>query len=484
MGARKLKPTFVLLFTAILFLHRLSCPLLEPEEARYAEIPRQMLAAGRWLVPVYFGETYSHKPPLLYWLVMLSYKAFGAHDWAARLIPAAAGVLTVAVVYFWGRQSFGVAVGTTGALVLALSVQFVYRAGMLSMDGLLCLGLVCSWAAGLCALQLPRLRWPTWLLSALFCGLGVLTKGPVALILGPAPLLLLPLIHRRCNRPAFLAWLAYLGVAVAVAGPWYAAVAIGDPHFLQDFVWTHNLRRYLAPLDHEEPWWFFLPGLLLGMMPWTLLVPGLARTLWRRRRARAKSPIVLLVPFVVCLVFFSLSGCKRAGYLLPALPPFALLLAWFWVLEKKRRGWSHRPLEAYLAGAMAVGFVLFSPWYHERFSLRGQALAVRDLAQEKSVPVCCYPRRWDSVPFYLGRDDVHWFPAERRGELMADLRSQQETVIFVKSDRHLRDFIRDLPEWLEFVPQGEGSNVTAGLVRRREFSPVLRAGERDACLSP
>ena len=70
------------LITAVLFFHRLSCPLLEPEESRYAEIPRQMLAADRWLVPVYFGEAYSHKPPLLYWLVMLSYAALGVHDWA------------------------------------------------------------------------------------------------------------------------------------------------------------------------------------------------------------------------------------------------------------------------------------------------------------------------------------------------------------------------------------------------------------------
>src|SRR5205085_5821258 len=84
---------------ALLFFTRLSCPLLEPEEARYAEIPRQMLAGGRFVEPVWHGMPYYHKPPLLYWLVMASYSLCGIHDWAARLVPACAGVLTVLVTY-------------------------------------------------------------------------------------------------------------------------------------------------------------------------------------------------------------------------------------------------------------------------------------------------------------------------------------------------------------------------------------------------
>src|SRR6266853_996637 len=87
-----------------LFCTRLSCPLLEPEETRYAEIPRQMLAQGRLIEPVWHGEPYYHKPPLVYWLVMASYCLFGVHDWAARLVPVLAAVATVLVTFFWGRR--------------------------------------------------------------------------------------------------------------------------------------------------------------------------------------------------------------------------------------------------------------------------------------------------------------------------------------------------------------------------------------------
>src|SRR5271166_3746596 len=142
---RLLLPLALLLLVAgALFLTRLSCPLLEPEETRYAEIPRQMLAEGRFVEPVWHGEPYYHKPPLLYWLVMASYRLFGVHDWAARLVPALAAVLTVLAAFFWGCRTAGVKTGLLGALVLCLSARFVYLGRMLTMDGLLCLWVVAA----------------------------------------------------------------------------------------------------------------------------------------------------------------------------------------------------------------------------------------------------------------------------------------------------------------------------------------------------
>src|SRR5262249_51849979 len=95
----------VLVTAALLFFSRLDCPLLEPQEPRYAEIARQMLAEDRWLVPVLYGQDYLDKPPLLYWLVMLCYTLCGVHDWTARLVPGVAGWLTVLVTYLWGRRA-------------------------------------------------------------------------------------------------------------------------------------------------------------------------------------------------------------------------------------------------------------------------------------------------------------------------------------------------------------------------------------------
>ena len=142
--------TWAILFalTCVLFFARLDHPLLEPEEARYAEIPRQMLAEGRFMTPVLHGEDYWQKPPLLYWLVMLSYKTFGVHDWSARLIPAIAGIFCVMLTAWWGQRTLGFWGGLVSGVILALSARFLYLAGMVTMDGLLCAASWRHWRAG------------------------------------------------------------------------------------------------------------------------------------------------------------------------------------------------------------------------------------------------------------------------------------------------------------------------------------------------
>jgi dolichol-phosphate mannosyltransferase len=321
----------LLVLAAVLFFLRLRAPLLEPQEPRYAEIPRQMLSEGRLLVPVLHGQPYLDKPPLLYWLVMGSYAVFGVHDWAARLIPGLAGVLTVLLTYGWGRRVVGERAGLCGALLLCLSAGFVYRERMLNMDSLLCLEVTAALACAHLALTAgPVLRWRWWLLSAAACGLGLLTKGPVALVLVLAPLLIYPWLEPRCARVRFRAWIAFLLLAVAVAAPWYVAVMVREPDFAYTFFWRHHVERFLTPFDHEKPAWFYLPGLLAGMLPWMLLLSGFLRFLLRRPlRAARRRPAALgffLLSALWCLVFFSVSGCKRPAYILPAMPPLALAL--------------------------------------------------------------------------------------------------------------------------------------------------------------
>jgi dolichol-phosphate mannosyltransferase len=533
----------LLLAAAVLFFSRLGCPLLEPDEARYAEIPRQMLSEGRFVVPVMHGQAYYHKPPLLYWLVMGSYQLFGVHDWAARLVSCGAGFLGVLVTYLWGRRVLSARAALAGAFILCLSVRFVYLGRMLTMDSLLCLWVVAAWAAAHTAVRRPLLRWRWWLLSAGACGLGMLTKGPVALALVAVPIWAYQALDARSARARRRSWLAYLAVAAAVACPWYLAVALSDPQFVREFLWTHNVRRYLAPLDHEEPFWFYLPSLFLGMLPWTLLLPALVRFLFRRSAAAARQRPAELGVFLLaslwCVLFYSAGGCKRPGYILPAIPPLALALGCFLDVKFLRtrarllsrcriqpsaflhplERWAyrgtllvlavgaagsvaaivaglHKPSRGLLLAAAALaGFawvlrhgrtraswalcgtatfaLLFAgaqqvlPGYARKFSLRAQVHAQRDWLRDSQVPVVCYPHRWDSVSFYLGRNDVRGYGPDRRQQLIADLHERPETVVFVKSDRHLAEFQDALPEWLEFIPRGRQGAVTAGLVRRR-----------------
>ena len=306
---------------AVIFFCRLNCPLLEPEEARYAEIPRQMLAEGRWLVPAEHGQAYLDKPPLLYWLVMSSYSLFGIEDDVARRVPAGCAWLTVLVLFLWARRAVGARAALAAAAILCLAPDFVYRGRMLTPNTPLALFTTAALAAGHCALLGGRWRRGWWAASAVALGLGLLTKGPVAAALVLPPVLAVQWLDPRLARVSWRGWCGWLTLAGAVAGPWYLAVAIVEPGFAGYFVWTHHLERYVDSLDHSEPIWFYAVPTLTGLLPWTLLVPGLLWLLSRRKtRHAARRPAALglgLLAGVWGLVFFSLADCK-AGRLPPA----------------------------------------------------------------------------------------------------------------------------------------------------------------------
>lgn len=467
---------------ALLFFGHFRCPLQEPQEARYAEIPRQMLAEGRLVVPVLHGQPYLDKPPLFYWLVMGSYRLFGVRDWAARLVPCAAGFLCVLITYGWGKRVAGKRAALAGALVLCLSARFVQLGRLLVMDGVLCLEIVAGWAAAHLALREGRLRVGWWLVSGLASGLGLLTKGPVGVVLIALPAAAYQFLDSRAARVGWRFWVGYLGTAAIVAGPWYGLIARHDPRFAGYFFWDHNFRRFVEPFDHARPGWFYLPALMLGMLPWTLLLPGLAA--WLSSHPREKRPAALgffLLAFAWSLSFYSLAGCKRAYYILPAMPPLALAIGCYLDAELSRAGqrWAtpRRWTASWTwcaAGTFAVlllGAHQWLPDYARRFSLRGQ---VRRLANDKTtarLPVLCYPHRWDSVSFYLQRNDVQVVTPDRWEHLLAELRRQPEVLVFVKSEKWLDELRRQLPPSLEFVPHQRQGFVTVGRVRRRDAHP-------------
>ncbi len=521
----------LLLVSSLLFFTQLRAPLLEPQEPRYAEIPRQMLAEGRLLTPVLNGQAYLDKPPLLYWSVMSVYAAFGVHDWAARLVPALAGILTVLLTYFWGRRVAGERAGLFGALVLCLSARFVYLERMLTMDCLLCLCTTAGLAAAHVAVMGKRFRWSWWLLSAGACALGFLTKGPVALALILVPTAVYSWLDRRSVRVRLRGWAAYLGVLVSVAGPWFGYISAAEPDFLASFFWRHNVVRFVEPFDLAEPIWFHLPPLLLGMLPWSLLLPGFLLFLGRRSaRAAARRPAALgffLLAAGWSVTFFSVAGCKRAVYILPALPPLTLALGCYLnalvpvgnIRHSWRRLWRRGSRLAYygslLALVVAVGATALAASHRligttTAYALAGCAIAAAALLtafhRKVSWPVCggatfavlftgilvlqpaynrqfslrdclhsvprtaaltvvCYPQRWDAVSFYLPQADIHTYGIDQRAQLLDDLRTHPGTLLLAKSGPLLEDLLRELPGSVELIRRGRGGAVTAGWVR-------------------
>jgi 4-amino-4-deoxy-L-arabinose transferase-like glycosyltransferase len=320
------------LVAAPLYFSQLDAPLLQPEDACYAEMAREMSVAGNWVVPLHRGQSYFEKPPLLFWFIRVAYAGFGVHDWAARLIPCVAAMATILLTFWWGTNVFGLRAGLAGALILCLSPRFVHQGRMIMVDGLLAFWVVSALALGQQAVQRDRLRWGFWFASAAACGLGLLTKGPVALILTGVPLLVYQALDRRTARPGGWIWPAYLVTAAGVAAPWFVCMACQCPGFLHEFFWTQNVELRFVHAVHAEPAWFHLAVLTLGMLPGTLLLPCLVRLLLRRGpvglHKRPAELGFLLLSCVWCLAFFSAASCKRIGYIVPAMPTLALALGY------------------------------------------------------------------------------------------------------------------------------------------------------------
>jgi 4-amino-4-deoxy-L-arabinose transferase-like glycosyltransferase len=444
---------WLLILPGVLLYPCLSFYLFEPDEGRYAEIPREMLARGEWVVPYLQGEPYLDKPPLFYWLVMLSYSVFGVHDWSARLVPALAVHLTVVLTYLLGRRTLGERPAFWGALFLSLAPGFLGMGRLLILDGLLTLWVALALFAAFEAVRGERLCWGWWCLSAAASGLGILTKGPVALLLLVPPLGMQSYLAGS-RWPRGRAWLGFLSMVLAVALPWYVLGCLSMPDFLYHFFWVHNVLRFMEPFDHQNPVWYYGPLLLVGLLPGTLFLAGAVRSLltkadetgWRSREAG-----FWLLAGSWCVFFFSLSGCKLPTYILPAFPPLALVLGAYlvgggWV----RTVWPKAAAGAF-AGVLALGHFWLVPWYARYHSPMNRPDEVFAYCADREIPIVCYPRPVDSVSFYLNRDDFRSYRSKETPKLLRDLLERPETVVLF-SHRHSYQRLHDtLPPQLRLV---------------------------------
>ena len=320
----------LLIVCCVVLLPNLSYPLIEPDESRYAQIAIEMIDSGNWVTPTLSGVPYLDKPPLLYWLTAASMSMFGQNETAARLPCALSAVLTVLATFWLGKRLVGSNAALCAAIVLLLCGGFVLAGRFVIMDSLLTLFTTVSLLSGYIAIAQGRLRWSWWLASAVACGLGVLTKGPVAIVLCVPPILAVQWFSGERHRVRTLGWLSFAGFAVMLSLPWFIAVAGENSDFVSYFFWKHNLVRFASSFIHLQPWWFYLPVLLVGMFPASMLVLALGAFLFSRsetlRKHRGKDLGFLMIGSVWVIGFFSLSSCKLATYILPAIPLLALML--------------------------------------------------------------------------------------------------------------------------------------------------------------
>jgi 4-amino-4-deoxy-L-arabinose transferase-like glycosyltransferase len=328
---------FLTLLAGLLLLPDLGYALIEPDEGRYAEIGREMLLSGDWIVPTLNQKSYLDKPPLVYWLLAGSYAVFGVTSWAARLVPALATLATVILTFLFARRVLGERAAFLAALVLALTPGFMQCGRFLFLDNVLTLWVAAALFTGQAALRGHRLSRPWWFMSAVCCGLGILTKGPVALVLVVPPLAGFAWLGRQGgDSPPSLglrAWIVYAAVALGLAAPWYVAVVWRRPDFAYFFFIKQHLARFFGKDYHEQPFWYYVPVVFVGFLPWSLLLVPCIRFLFSRSPSlaslRPQGLGLYLLWALWVVLFFSLSRGKLPPYLLPAVPAAAVLVGCF-----------------------------------------------------------------------------------------------------------------------------------------------------------
>ncbi|HEY2825336.1 MAG TPA: glycosyltransferase family 39 protein [Gemmatimonadales bacterium] len=307
-------------------------PLLEPDEGRNAEVAREMAASGDFVVPHLDGLPYPDKPVLYFAAAALSIRAFGATALAARLPALVATLLTLVLIAVFARRRYGDRGGWIAVIVAGtapLTIAFAHTVIFDSMLALFVTAAVLGFALSAEASERSGPNawlWSTGAWGAI--GLGILTKGPIAIAL---PLLVvLPWAVWRKRVRAVLDPVGIL-LATAIVAPWVLAMSRRVPGFIHYALATETLERLTTPaLARTGPIWYFLPIILAGALPWSLVLLAGSRKTWATLKARDTDAALLVAWVLIPLVFFSLSQSKRPQYLVPLMPAVGLLVAHLW----------------------------------------------------------------------------------------------------------------------------------------------------------
>jgi 4-amino-4-deoxy-L-arabinose transferase-like glycosyltransferase len=306
----------------------------EPDEPRYAEIPREMIELGDWATPHLNYVKYFEKPPFVYWLTAINFTVFGTSEFVARLWPALFGLIGIVMVQRLGRSMYGVWTGYAAAAVLAASPFYFGLSQILILDmpltALMTLALGAFWFA----YRGVRHRWALVLLLYAATACAVLTKGPVAALLTGGIIVAFLVLRSEWSALRWLLSPFAIVLFLVITLPWFMLVSQRNPEFLNFFIVDQHLRRFLSPNEHQQGPWFFIPIVWGGMLPWSgfvLFAPSLLRQFVARLLQRRVSAATLfcVVWSGVIFAFFSLSGSKLATYILPMFCPLAILAARF-----------------------------------------------------------------------------------------------------------------------------------------------------------
>jgi hypothetical protein len=396
--------------------------LWNPDEPRYAQVAKEMVERGDWILMHVNGNTYEDKPPLFFWLIALSYFLWQDFtSFSVRFPSAFLSTLTVLLTFFLGKKLNGSRAGFLSALILATSFEFAYLSTRANIDATLTfittasILLFLQWyqhskAEGSNDKNKGRLS-----IYGFYIGMGLATlvKGPVGFILPLLVSLVYLLILKDWKAMKRMRLLTGMILFIAIVLSWYLpAVLKGGQDFLNQTLFHQTIERFAKGTSHVRPVYYYLSNFPVDFLPWFLFLPGaVVYGFSKRREGISKDFLFLLLWFIVIFLFFSFSKGKRAVYLLPLYPAASLLVGRFWddylsgsSRFSVREAWITFPVYIFITIFFLMGIFLIVAPIIANFSLEPSTPKIlKAIVQGAGLGAkyLSYVPRWSVIPLIL-----------------------------------------------------------------------------------
>ncbi len=426
----------LMVFCSLLFIVGVGrWDLWNPDEPRYAQVSKEMVEGGDWVLMHVNGNTYVDKPPLFFWLIALSSFLWkGFTSFAARFPSGLFGTLTVLLTFFLGKRLYGSRTGFLSALILATSFEFAYLSTRANIDATLTFFATASLLCFIQWYQYSSLHLTplsqgeregvrgSWvgsgnrgnlLIYGFYLGMAfaTLAKGPVGFILPLLVSLVYLLVQKDWRVMKRMRLLRGMALCFVIVLSWYLpAVLKGGQNFLNETLLHHTIDRFAKGSSHIRPFHYYLTNFPYGFLPWFLFVPGaIAYGLSERKEGISRGFLFLLIWFIVIFLFFSFSKGKRAIYLLPLYPAASLMVGRFWddYLSGSgrfsvRKGWITLPVYLFIIIFLLIGIFLYTVPIVANFSIGSSAPKILKMMIKVAGTAAEYLShvpRWSILPF-------------------------------------------------------------------------------------